>query len=71
VSSGGKRLWEWARVLDWNSVRKKGVGSVAGEPDLEKDDLDEAGEEELWLENPVMGAEVLLRFFRIRQLLQP
>jgi len=32
VSSGGKRLWEWARVLDWNSVRKKGVGSVAGSP---------------------------------------
>lgn len=38
------------------------------EPDL--DDADEEIEEELWLENPVMGAEELLRFFRIRQLLQ-
>ena len=40
------------------------------EPELDVDDLDEEGEEELWLENPVMGAEELLRFFRIRQLLQ-
>jgi hypothetical protein len=41
------------------------------EPDLEIDDLDDESEEELWLENPVLGAEELLRFSRIRQLLQP
>jgi hypothetical protein len=39
-------------------------------PDPEPEDLDEEDDEELWLENPVMGAEELLRFFRIRQLLQ-
>ena len=39
------------------------------EPDPDFDDLDEKEEDE-WLENPVMGAEELLRFFRIRQLLQ-
>jgi len=40
------------------------------EPDLELDDPDEEDDEEPWLENPVMGAEELLRYFRIRQLLQ-
>lgn len=45
------------------------------DPDLEMDDLDELDdpeedEPEPWLENPVMGAEELLRFARVRQLLQ-
>lgn len=43
------------------------------DPDLEMDDLDELDdpdEEEPWLENPVMGAEELLRFSRVRQLLR-
>ena len=41
-------------------------------PDLNFDELDELDEEdnEEWLENPVMGAEELLRFSRIHQLLQ-
>lgn len=43
------------------------------DPDLEMDnpdDLDDPDEDEPWLENPVMGAEQLLRFSRVRQLLQ-
>lgn len=40
------------------------------EPDLEIDDLDDEPEIEPWLDNPVLGAEELLRFSRIRQLLQ-
>jgi hypothetical protein len=40
------------------------------EPDLELDDLDDEDEEEPWPDDPVAGAEELLRFFRIRQLLQ-
>ena len=43
------------------------------DPDLEMDDLDELDdpdEDEPLLENPVMGAEELLRFSRVRQLLQ-
>ena len=40
------------------------------EPELDLDDVDDPDEEELWLENPVMAAEELLRFSRIRQLLQ-
>ena len=39
------------------------------EPDLNFDDPDEEDDEE-WLENPVMGAEELLRFSRVRQLLR-
>ena len=41
------------------------------EPDLEMDDLDEEVEEEPWPDNPVLGAQELLRFSRVRQLLQP
>ena len=40
-----------------------------GEPDGEHDPDDEA-EEELWPDNPVLGAQELLRFSRVRQLLQ-
>ena len=38
------------------------------EPDPDFDDFDE-DEAELWLENPLLAAEELLRFDRIRQLL--
>jgi hypothetical protein len=40
------------------------------EPDLETDDSDEELDEEPCLDNPVMGAEELLRFSRVRHLLQ-
>ena len=43
------------------------------DPDLEMDaldELDDPDEDEPLLENPVMGAEELLRFSRVRQLLQ-
>jgi hypothetical protein len=34
------------------------------------DDLDEEAEEEPWPANPVLGAQELLRYSRVRQLLQ-
>jgi hypothetical protein len=43
------------------------------DPDLEMDaldELDDLDEDEPWPENPLMGAEELLRFSRVRQLLQ-
>jgi len=45
------------------------------DPDLEMHDLDELDDQdedepEPWLENPVRGAEELLRFARVRQLLE-
>ena len=49
--------------------RTKFLAPTEPEPDL--DDLDDPDEEEPWLEHPVLAAEELLRFARIRQLLQP
>jgi hypothetical protein len=40
------------------------------EPDLDTEDLDEEAEEEPWPVHPVLGAEELLRYSRVRQLLQ-
>jgi len=48
--------------------RTKFLAPTEPEPDL--DDIDDPDEEEPWLGSPVMAAEELLRFFRIRQLLQ-
>jgi len=42
-----------------------------GEADWELDDPDDEAEEEPWQDNPVLGAQELLRFSRVRQLLQP
>ena len=44
---------------------------ASAEADLEIDDLDDETEEDPWPDNPIIGAEELLRFSRIRQLLQP
>jgi hypothetical protein len=44
---------------------------AAPDPDLEIEDLDDEEEDEVWPENPVTGAEELLRFSRVRQLLLP
>lgn len=40
------------------------------EPDLDTDDLDQEAEEEPWPVHPVRGAQELLRYSRVRQLLQ-
>jgi hypothetical protein len=40
------------------------------DPDLDIEDPDDEVEEEPWLENPIMGAEELLRFSRASQLLR-
>jgi hypothetical protein len=50
--------------------RPPGPDEVLGSSEPEIDDADEE-EEEPWPTNPVRGAEELLRFSRIRQLLQP
>jgi len=39
------------------------------EPEPDPDDVPEQEDEEEWLENPILGAEELLRFVRIRELL--
>ena len=43
---------------------------VPPEPDIETDNLGEEDEDEPWPANPVLGAQELLRYSRVRQLLQ-
>jgi hypothetical protein len=65
-----QRLFTAGQIRDYLDDLEKRKYLAPREPDLDPDDLNE-DDEEFWLENPVMGAEELLRFFRIRQLLQP
>jgi hypothetical protein len=41
------------------------------EPEWEFNNPDEEAEDDPWPDNPVLGAQELLRFSRVRQLLQP
>jgi hypothetical protein len=69
-----KRLFTAEVIRDYLDRLEKTKYLAPQDPDLEMDDLDELDdpdEDEPWLENPVMGAEELLRFSRIHQLLQP
>jgi hypothetical protein len=70
-----RRLFAAEVIHDYLDRLEKTKYLAPLDPDLEMDDLDELDdpdedEPEPWLENPVMGAEELLRFARVRQLLQ-
>jgi len=70
-----RRLFAAEVIRDYLDRLEKTKYLAPLDPDLEMDDLgalddpDKDGPEP-WLENPVMGAEELLRFSRVRQLLQ-
>ena len=68
------RLFTPAEIRDYLDHLEKTKYLAPREPepelDVDVDDLGEEDEEEDWLENPVMGAEELLRFARVCQLLQ-
>jgi hypothetical protein len=66
-----RRLFTAAEIRDYLDHLERTKYLAPPEPDLDIDGLDEETEEELWPENPVTGAEELLRFSRARQLLQP
>ena len=63
------RLFRPAEIRDYLDHLEKTKYLAPREPELDVD-VDDLDEEEDWLENPVMGAEELLRFARVRQLLQ-
>jgi hypothetical protein len=68
-----RRLFTAGEIRDYLNQLQKTKYLAPTDPDLEMDELDEPDEpdeEEPLLENPVSGAEELLRFSRIRQLLQ-
>ena len=63
-----RRLFTAAELRDYLDHLGHAKYLAPPEPDLEIDGLDD--EIEPWPANPVMGAEELLRFSRVRQLLQ-
>jgi hypothetical protein len=67
-----RRLFAAEVIRDYLARLEKAKYLAPLDPDLEMDELDDPDEDEPepWLENPVMGAEELLRFARVRQLLQ-
>ena len=68
-----RRLFTAEVIRDYLDRLEKTKYLAPLDPDLEMDnpgELDDLDEDEPWLESPVMGAEELLRFSRVRQLLQ-
>lgn len=65
-----QRIFTAVEIRDYldHLERSKYMAPPDPEPDL--DDLDDEIEDEPRPENPIMGAEELLRFSRVRQLLQ-
>lgn len=64
-----RRIFSAAEVRDFIDHLERTKFLAPPEPAPDFDDLDDEPDEEPWLENPVLGANELLRFFRIRQLL--
>ena len=66
-----QRIFKAAKIRDYldHLERTKFLAPLDPDPDI--DDFDDEIEDEPWHENPVMGAEELLRFSRLRQLLIP
>jgi hypothetical protein len=63
-----RRIFSTAEIHDYLDHLERAKFLAPQDRDLETDDLDEDLDEEPWLENPVMGAEELLRFYRVQQL---
>jgi hypothetical protein len=67
-----RRLFTAKEIRDYLDHLEQNKYLAPRQPDLDLDDLEEDEEDfdEPWLENPLSGAEELLRFCHIRQLLQ-
>ena len=63
-----RRIFSTAEIRDFLDQLERTKFLATPEPDF--DDLDDDLEDEPLLENPISGAKELLRFSRIRQLLQ-
>ena len=68
--AGIRRLFSAAEIHEYLDHVERVKFLAPREPDLETDDLAEELDDEPPLDNPVMGAEELLRFSRVRHLLQ-
>ena len=63
-----RHLFTAEQIADYLDHLEKRKYLAPPEPDPDADDLLEEKDEEEWLENPIMGAEEILRFLRIREL---
>ena len=66
-----RRFFSAAEIREFLGDLKRTKFLVPPAPDLEVEVLDDEPDEGSWLGNPVLGAEELLRFSRIQQLLKP
>ena len=64
-----RRLFTASEIGDYLDHLERAKFLAPVDADLEPDDLDDETGEDPWLDNPIIGAEELLRFSRIRQLL--
>ena len=65
-----RRIFSAAEIREFLDHLERTKFLAPPEPEPDFHDLDDDPDDEPWLENPVLGAKELLRFFRIRQLLQ-
>lgn len=65
-----RRLFTAGEIREYLDHLEKTKYLAPLEPELDVHDPDVEAEDEEWLENPVMGAEELLRFSSVRQLLE-
>jgi hypothetical protein len=65
-----RRLFTALEIRDYLDRLERTRYLAPQEVDLEPEPDEDLEEEDEWLENPVMGAEELLRFSRARELLQ-
>jgi hypothetical protein len=65
-----KQIFSTEEIRDYLNRLEETKYFAPLEPDLPIDDEDDLEEEDPWPDNPVIGAQELLRFFRVRELLQ-
>ena len=65
-----RRLFASGEIREYLDHLERAKFLAPPEPEIEMDDEDEEVNDEPWPANPVLGATELLRFSRIRQLLQ-
>ena len=66
-----QRIFTPTEIRDYLDHLERTKYLAPPDPELDIDDLEDEIEDEPWPENPIMGAEELLRFSRVGQLLQP
>jgi hypothetical protein len=66
-----RRIFSTVEITDFlDELERTKVLAPSVPEDDDLDDVDDDDQEDLWLPNPVLAAKELLRFARIRQLLQ-